>query len=162
MKNSRRAAALASIGALVASLMLGVTSASQSSAAGWCSGVKISYFKGGTADSFSDILEKGARAAAADTGADVTIVSSGWDFPKMVQQFKEEIVKKPDAISFMGHPGDAAILSAAKMRKQREFSSISQTFLHLSRLQNLTPASSVQTFQRWVKHLQLAQSKISA
>jgi len=117
MKNSRRAAALASVGALVASLMLGVTSASQSSAAGWCSGVKISYFKGGTADSFSDILEKGARAAAADTGADVTIVSSGWDFPEMVQQFKEEIVKKPDAISFMGHPGDAAILSAAKDAK---------------------------------------------
>ena len=118
MKNSRRVAALASIGALLASLMLGVSTAAQSSAGTWCSGVKISYFKGGTADSFSDILEKGARQAAADTGADVTIISSGWDFPKMVQQFKEEIVKKPDAISFMGHPGDAAILSAAKDAKK--------------------------------------------
>jgi simple sugar transport system substrate-binding protein len=118
MKKSRRAAALASAGALVASLMLGVSSAGQSSAGTWCSSVKISYFKGGTADSFSDILEKGARQAAADTGANVTIISSGWNFPRMVQQFKEEIVKKPDAISFMGHPGDAAILSAAKDAKK--------------------------------------------
>jgi simple sugar transport system substrate-binding protein len=117
MKKSRRAAALASAGALVASLMLGVSSAGQSSAGTWCSSVKISYFKGGTADSFSDILEKGARQAAADTGANVTIISSDWNFPKMVQLFKEEIVKKPDAISFMGHPGDAAILSAAKDAK---------------------------------------------
>jgi simple sugar transport system substrate-binding protein len=118
MKKSRRATALTSVGVLLASLMIGVTTAGQSSAGDWCSDVKISYFKGGTADSFSDILEKGARQAAADTGAKVTIISSGWDFPKMVQQFKEEIVKKPDAISFMGHPGDAAILSAAKDAKK--------------------------------------------
>jgi len=98
--------------------MLGVSTAGQSSAGTWCSSVKISYFKGGTADSFSDILQKGAEAAAADTGAQVTIISSDWNFPKMVQQFKEEIVKKPDAISFMGHPGDAAILSAAKDAKK--------------------------------------------
>ena len=118
MKKSRRAIALASSGALVASIMLGVSTSRQSSAGTWCSSVKISYFKGGTADSFSDILEKGARQAAADTGANVTIISSGWNFPKMVQQFKEEIVKKPDAISFMGHPGDAAILAAAKDAKK--------------------------------------------
>ena len=118
MNKPRRAVALASAGALLASIMLGVSTAGQSSAGSWCSGVKISYFKGGTADSFSDILEKGARQAAADTGADLTIISSGWDFPKMVQQFKEEIQKKPDAISFMGHPGDAAILPAAKDAKK--------------------------------------------
>lgn len=118
MKKSRRAAALASAGALVASLMLGVSSAGQSSAGTWCSSVKISYFKGGTADGFSDILEKGARQAAADTGANVTIISSGWNFPQMVQQFREEIAKKPDAISFMGHPGDAAILPLAKEAKK--------------------------------------------
>jgi simple sugar transport system substrate-binding protein len=118
MKKSRRVGALATAGVLLASVMLGVSSAGQSSAGTWCSSVKISYFKGGTADSFSDILEKGARQAAADTGADLTIISSGWDFPKMVQQFKEEIVKKPDAISFMGHPGDAAILPAAKDAKK--------------------------------------------
>jgi len=118
MKKSRRAAALASAGALVASLMLGVSSAGQSSAGTWCSSVKISYFKGGTADGFSDILEKGARQAAADTGANVSIISSGWNFPQMVQQFREEIAKKPDAISFMGHPGDAAILPLAKEAKK--------------------------------------------
>jgi len=118
MKKSRRAIALASSGALVASIMLGVSTSSQSSAGTWCSSVKISYFKGGTADGFSDILEKGARQAAADTGANVTIISSGWDFPKMVQQFREEIAKKPDAISFMGHPGDAAILPLAKDAKK--------------------------------------------
>jgi len=50
MKKSRRAAALASAGALVASLMLGVSSAGQSSAGTWCSSVKISYFKGGITD----------------------------------------------------------------------------------------------------------------
>lgn len=100
-------------------LVVGPTSATHSGAAtsGWCSGVKISYFKGGTADPFSDILEKGARAAGADTGANVTIISSGWDFPKMVQGFREEIAKKPDAISFMGHPGDAAIMPLAKQAK---------------------------------------------
>jgi len=118
MKKSRRAAALASAGALVASLMLGVSSAGQSSAGTWCSSVKISYFKGGTADGFSDILEKGARQAAADTGANVSIISSGWNFPQMVQQFREEIAKKPDAISFMGHPGDAAILPLSKEAKK--------------------------------------------
>lgn len=111
---SRRATALASAGALVASLMLGISSAGQATAGTWCSSVKISYFKGGTSDGFSDILEKGARQAAADTGADVKIISSGWQFPLMVQQFREEIAKKPDAISFMGHPGDAAILPLAK------------------------------------------------
>lgn len=91
--------------------------ASAQDAGKWCSGVKISYFKGGASDSFSDILEKGARTAAADTGANVTIVGSGWDFPKMVQQFREEIAKKPDAISFMGHPGDAAIKPLAQQAK---------------------------------------------
>jgi simple sugar transport system substrate-binding protein len=35
----------------------------------------------------------------------------------MVQKFKEEIAKKPDAISFMGHPGDAAIEPSAKDAK---------------------------------------------
>jgi len=122
---------------MFASVMLGFSSASQSSAGTWCSSVKISYFKGGTADGFSDILEKGARQAAADTGADVTIISSGWDFPKMVQQFREEIAKKPDAISFMGHPGDAAILPLAKDAKKAGILVILQTFPQRNPLQNL-------------------------
>jgi len=117
MKYSRRIGALTAACALVSSIFLGVSTAQTSSAAGWCSGVNISYFKGGTADGFSDILQKGALQAGEDTGANVTIISSGWDFPKMVQQFSEEIAKKPDAISFMGHPGDAAILPGAQKAK---------------------------------------------
>ena len=117
MKTLRRSTALTAIGVLGASLLIGTTTATTSTAASWCSDVKISYFKGGTADGFSDILEKGARQAAIDTGADVTIISSKWDFPTMVNQFREEIAKKPDAISFMGHPGDAAILPLAKQAK---------------------------------------------
>jgi simple sugar transport system substrate-binding protein len=120
MKISRRNSALTLSATLLASALFGVTQASTATAGSWCSDVKISYFKGGTADGFSDILEKGARAAANDTGANVTIISSGWDFPKMVQQFNEEIAKKPDAISFMGHPGDAAILPLAKKAKAAE------------------------------------------
>ena len=117
MKTLRRSTALTAIGVLGASLLIGTTAATTSTAASWCSDVKISYFKGGTADGFSDILEKGARQAAADTGADVTIISSKWDFPTMVNQFREEIAKKPDAISCRGHPGDAAILPLAKQAK---------------------------------------------
>ena len=100
-----------------AGLIVATGASSSAAGSGWCSGVKISYFKGGTSDPFSDILQKGAKAAAADTGADVTIIGSGWDFPKMVQGFREEIAKKPDAISFMGHPGDAAIQPLAIQAK---------------------------------------------
>ena len=117
MKSKYKAPALATAMTLLASITFAITTAVPASAAGWCEGVKISYFKGGTAYSFSDILEKGARQAGEDTGADVTIISSNWDFPIMVQKFKEEIAKKPDAISFMGHPGDAAIVPSARAAK---------------------------------------------
>jgi simple sugar transport system substrate-binding protein len=118
MITKRKSGAIATALTLLGSLTLAITTAAPSNAGTWCSGVKISYFKGGTSDPFSDILEKGARAAAADTGADVTIISSKWDFPTMVQNFKEEVAKKPDAISFMGHPGDAAIEPTAKLAKK--------------------------------------------
>jgi simple sugar transport system substrate-binding protein len=119
MKASHRAAALGTAGATVAMLFTVMNMPSAPAAgSGWCSKVKISYFKGGASDAFSDILEKGARAAAADSGANVTIIGSGWDFPKMVQGFREEIAKKPDAISFMGHPGDGAIRPLAEQAKK--------------------------------------------
>jgi simple sugar transport system substrate-binding protein len=72
-------------------------------------------------DPFSDILQKGALQAAAELRVQIwhTSVSSAWDFPTMVQKFAEEIAKKPDAISFMGHPGDAAILPLMKKAKER-------------------------------------------
>ena len=117
MNRKYKVSAIALAMTLLGSLTLAITTAAPSNAGTWCTGVKISYFKGGTADSFSDVLEKGAKQAAADTGADVTIISSNWDFPTMVQKFKEEIAKKPDAISFMGHPGDAAIEPSAKAAK---------------------------------------------
>lgn len=117
MKSKHKASAIATAMTLLGSLTLAITSAAPASAGTWCSGVKISYFKGGNSDSFSDILEKGAKQAAADTGANVTIIQSNWDFPLMVQKFKEEIAKKPDAISFMGHPGDAAIMPTVKSAK---------------------------------------------
>ncbi len=119
-KKSTRSTSVAISGSIatVVALTAALTSNEGAGAAGsWCSGVKISYFKGGSADAFSDILEKGARTAAEDTGANVTIISSGWDFPKMIQGFREEIAKKPDAISFMGHPGDAAIKPLAQQAK---------------------------------------------
>ena len=118
MKVFGKAGAITTAMALLGSLLIAVSTAAPSSAAGWCSGVNISYFKGGTSDPFSDILQKGALQAAEDTGANVTIISSAWDFPTMVQKFAEEIAKKPDAISFMGHPGDAAILPNMKKAKE--------------------------------------------
>lgn len=117
MKTKHKASAIATAMTLLGSLTLAITTAAPSNAGTWCSGVKVTYFKGGESDSFSDILEKGARQAAADTGANLTIIGSKWDFPKMVQQFKEEIAKKPDAISFMGHPGDAAIMPTVNAAK---------------------------------------------
>ena len=66
MKFSRRTGALCVAGALFSSTLLGISSAQISSAAAWCSGVNVSYFKGGTADGFSDILQKGAQQAGSD------------------------------------------------------------------------------------------------
>ena len=119
MKVSRRSTALVvATGFTAAAFALTNAPSAPAAGSGWCSKVKISYFKGGASDAFSDILEKGARTAAADTGANVTIIGSGWDFPKMVQGFREEIAKKPDAISFMGHPGDGAIQPLAIQAKK--------------------------------------------
>jgi simple sugar transport system substrate-binding protein len=83
----------------------------------WCAGTKIVYFQGGDADPFASILGAGARQAAEDTGANLEIIQSGWDFTKMVEQFRQVIASKPDGISFMGHPGDPAILPLAEEAK---------------------------------------------
>ncbi len=74
---------------------------------GWCEGVKIAFFPGGSeGGSFATIVYNGARLAESDLGADVEYVWSGWNTDKMVTQFKEEIDKNPDAIAMMGHPGE--------------------------------------------------------
>ena len=81
----------------------------------WCSKVKIRFFVGGAeGDAFGTIVYNGARQAAADTGAKVDYVFSGWQNEKMVQQLREAVAARPNGIAMMGHPGDAAILPLAK------------------------------------------------
>jgi simple sugar transport system substrate-binding protein len=75
----------------------------------WCSGTKIVFFPGGAAGGgFETVVYNGAVAAAADTGADVQYVWSGWDPAKMTSQFTQAAATKPDGIAVMGHPGDTA------------------------------------------------------
>jgi len=75
----------------------------------WCSGTKIVFFPGGTAGGgFETVVYNGAKAAAADTGADVQYVWSDWDPSKMTSQFTQAAATKPDGIAIMGHPGDEA------------------------------------------------------
>jgi simple sugar transport system substrate-binding protein len=81
----------------------------------WCSGVKIRFFAGGsTGDTFAPIVDRGAVAAAADLGADVTHIFSEWKTEVMLQQLREAIAAKPDGIAMMGHPGDDAIMPLAQ------------------------------------------------
>jgi simple sugar transport system substrate-binding protein len=54
------------------------------------------------------VVYNGAKAAAADTGADVQYVWSDWDPSKMTTQFTQAVATKPDGIAIMGHPGDTA------------------------------------------------------
>ena len=81
----------------------------------WCKDVKIRFFVGGAeGDAFGTIVYNGARQAAADTGAKVDYVFSGWTTEKMVQQLREAVAAKPDGIAMMGHPGDASIMPLAE------------------------------------------------
>ncbi|MGA1598878.1 MAG: substrate-binding domain-containing protein [bacterium] len=83
--------------------------------AGWCSGVKVRFFSGGPeGGAFNSIIDRGVRQAAIDTGADVQIVYSGWDFEKMVLQLRDAIAQRPDGIAMMGHPGDDALMPLAE------------------------------------------------
>jgi simple sugar transport system substrate-binding protein len=75
----------------------------------WCSGTKIIFFPGGSAGGgFETVVYNGAKAAAADTGADVQYLWSDWDPAKMTTQFTQAVATKPDGIAIMGHPGDQA------------------------------------------------------
>lgn len=81
----------------------------------WASDVKIRFFVGGDpGDTFSTVVYNGALQAAADTGAQVEYVFSGWDPERMINQLREAIAEKPDGIAMMGHPGDVAIMPLAK------------------------------------------------
>ena len=81
----------------------------------WCSDVQLRFFVGGAeGDAFGTIVYNGAKQAAADTGAQVDYVFSGWNSEKMVQQLREAVAAAPDGIAMMGHPGDAAIMPLAE------------------------------------------------
>src|SRR5271170_6013820 len=81
----------------------------------WCSKVHLRFFVGGAeGDAFGTIVYNGARQAAADTGAQVDYVFSGWANERMTQQLREAVAAHPDGIAMMGHPGEAAILPLAE------------------------------------------------
>ena len=81
----------------------------------WCSGNDIVVFSGGpSGGTFNSIIDKGALQAAADTGANVQIIYSDWNFEQMVTQFRDMIGQTPDGIAMMGHPGDAALMPLAE------------------------------------------------
>jgi len=81
----------------------------------WCGDVHIRFFVGGAeGDAFGTIVYNGAKQAAADTGARVEYVFSGWSSEKMVQQLREAVASKPAGIAMMGHPGDASIMPLAE------------------------------------------------
>ncbi|MGO8800988.1 MAG: substrate-binding domain-containing protein [Roseiarcus sp.] len=103
--------------AAVLTALVGFGHASQAAALRdkWCSKVHIRFFVGGAeGDAFGTIVYNGARQAAADTGAQVDYVFSGWVNEKMVQQLREAVAARPDGIAMMGHPGEAAIVPLAQ------------------------------------------------
>lgn len=82
---------------------------------GWCEGVTIRFFAGGSeGDAFAGIVYRGALAAARDLGADVQYVFSGWQSETMTQQLREAVAQEPDGIAMMGHPGSDAIMPLAE------------------------------------------------
>jgi simple sugar transport system substrate-binding protein len=82
---------------------------------GWCEGVSIRFFAGGSeGDAFAGIVYRGALAAARDLGADVQYVFSGWQSETMIQQLREAVAQEPTGIAMMGHPGNEAIMPLAE------------------------------------------------
>lgn len=115
MRGSRLCGLLGAV-SLGAVMALAVTPASAEALRDkWCKDVKIRFFVGGAeGDAFGTIVYNGARQAAADTGADVEYVFSGWQIEKMVQQLREAVASAPKGIAMMGHPGPAAIAPLAE------------------------------------------------
>jgi simple sugar transport system substrate-binding protein len=81
----------------------------------WCKDVHIRFFVGGAeGDAFGTIVYNGAVQAAADTGAQVDYVFSGWQMERMTQQLREAVAAAPDGIAMMGHPGTSSIMPLAE------------------------------------------------
>ncbi len=96
-------------------VLLGSTAWAQDGEGKWCSGVDITVFSGGPAGgAFNSIIDRGATQAAEDTGANVQLIYSDWNFDLMVTQLRDMIGQAPDGIAMMGHPGDAAIMPLAE------------------------------------------------
>ncbi|MGD0861639.1 MAG: substrate-binding domain-containing protein, partial [Candidatus Limnocylindrales bacterium] len=75
----------------------------------FCSGMKITFFPGGTpGGSFETVVYNGAKAAQASFGPTVSYMWSNWDPATMITQFQQAVATKPDGIAIMGHPGDAS------------------------------------------------------
>lgn len=72
----------------------------------------VVYFDAGGAagDAFSTVISNGAKKAAKDLDVDLRIYYSDWNPNKMIENFKNSMATKPDAMVVMGHPGDAAFL----------------------------------------------------
>ena len=76
---------------------------------GFCSGMNITFFPGGTpGGGFETVVYNGAKAAESAFGPTVTYQWSDWDPAKMISQFQEALATHPDGIAIMGHPGDDA------------------------------------------------------
>jgi simple sugar transport system substrate-binding protein len=104
-------------GALAAAMLVATTGLANADALRdkWCSKVHLRFFVGGAeGDAFGTIVYNGARQAAADTGAQVDYVFSGWAQEKMIQQLREAVAAHPDGIAMMGHPSDAPIMPLAE------------------------------------------------
>lgn len=110
--NLRRSAAVALTMALIGTASVAHAEALRDK---WCKDVHIRFFVGGAeGDAFGTIVYNGAKQAAADTGAQVDYVFSGWAVEKMVQQLREAVASKPDGVAMMGHPGDDSIMPLAE------------------------------------------------
>lgn len=96
-------------------LALAAGSAAAQDGAKWCAGVNITLFSGGPAGgAFNSIIDRGAMQAAEDTGANLSIIYSDWDFDRMITQLRDVIGQAPQGIAMMGHPGDAALMPLAE------------------------------------------------
>jgi len=103
------AQAPAATAAQVTAAPAATSGAAPAQTAGWCSGVKIVLFPGGTpGGGFEEVVHNGAMQAAKDTGANVQYVWSDWKPDQMISQFTQAMATKPDGIAIMGHPGDVA------------------------------------------------------
>ena len=86
-----------------------VASGGGTTAGQFCSGMKITFFPGGTpGGSFETVVYNGAKAAQAAFGPDVSYQWSNWDPATMITQFQQAVATKPDGIAVMGHPGDVS------------------------------------------------------